>query len=72
VAKFNQKADDFCKSAPQLMTLLMDGLSHMGDGMIDAWSESYGRWDDRCIGRTIGLMPIASSETNVKNGSGNC
>jgi hypothetical protein len=34
---------------PHTMTPLTDGLSHMGDGMIDAWSESYGRWDDRCM-----------------------
>jgi hypothetical protein len=45
-----------CKGAPQLMTPLMDGLSHMGDGMIDAWSESYGRWDGRCMVSDIWAM----------------
>jgi hypothetical protein len=51
-----QPAVATCKGAPQLMTPLMDGLSHMGDGMIDAWSESYGRWDGRCMVSDIWAM----------------
>jgi hypothetical protein len=32
-------------------------LSHMGDGVMDTWLESYGRWHCRWMVQTVGLVP---------------